>query len=179
MKLSRRTDYALRAMTYLAMRRDDDPCSIAEIARAENIPKEFTAKVLKELCRTGFIRSRLGPRGGYRLARPAKEMTVLEIIEALDGPLAINDCLGDPGFCGQTPGCQMHVLFRKVNDTMKDILGSATVADIVKEAAPEHQIDSSVQPAATTDSLASGRSGLRSPASSGRELGQPIKHKAS
>ena len=162
MKLSRRTDYALRAMTFLAIHPQDGPHSIAEISRAEKIPKEFTAKVLKELCRTGFIRSRLGPRGGYRLARPAEEITVLEIIEALDGPLAINDCLAEPGFCEQTPGCRMHILFRKVNDTMKDILGSATVADIVREGEPLDHTDIPVQPSVLTDRVAPNPPGLPS-----------------
>jgi len=135
MKLSRRTDYALRAITYLSVRQGNGPCSIAEIAGAEKIPREFTAKVLKELCRTGFIRSRLGPHGGYRLAKSPDEMTVLEIMEALDGPLAINDCLAEPQFCGQTPGCRMHRLFRRVNDSMKEILGKTTVAEIARSEA--------------------------------------------
>ena len=132
MKLNRRTDYALRAITYLSVRQDNGPCSIAEIAEAEKIPREFTAKVLKELCRTGFLRSRLGPHGGYRLAKPPDQMTVLEIMEALDGPLAINDCLAEPHFCGQTPGCRMHRLFQRVNDSMKEILGRTSIADIAR-----------------------------------------------
>jgi len=135
MKLSRRTDYALRAVTYLSVRQGNGACSIAEIAAMEKIPREFTAKVLKELCRTGFIRSRLGPHGGYRLAKPPDQMTVLEIMEALDGPLAINDCLAEPQFCGKTPGCRMHRLFRRVNDSMKEILSKTTVADIARSAA--------------------------------------------
>jgi len=130
MKLSRRTDYALRAMSYLALRGNNGPCSIAEISQAESIPREFSAKVLKELCRAGFIRSRLGPRGGYRLIKSPDELTVLEIIEALDGPLSISDCLDDPEFCGRCGVCRMHNLFEKVNREMKHILGSATLADI-------------------------------------------------
>jgi Rrf2 family protein len=130
MKLSRRTDYALRAMTYLALRKGDGQSSIAEISEAESIPREFSAKVLKELCRAGFIRSRLGPRGGYRLVKSPQELTVLEIIEALDGPLSISDCIDDPEFCGRSGACRMHQLFGRVNEQMKHILGSATLADI-------------------------------------------------
>jgi Rrf2 family protein len=136
MKLSRRTDYALRAMTYLAVRRANGPCTIAEVSRVEKTPREFTAKVLKDLCRMGFVRSTLGPRGGYRLARPPEMITVLEIMEALDGPVAINKCLADSSYCHQTPGCRMHRLFGRVNEKMREILGGASIADITREEGP-------------------------------------------
>ncbi len=145
-------------MTYLAVKSNDGACSIAQISSAEGIPKEFTAKVLKELCRSGFIRSRLGPHGGYRLARPPDEMTVLDIMEALDGPMVINDCLADPSFCNQVIGCRMHRLFGEVNTAMKKILGSATISDIALEGGrydhlPEEnqtkQVDISVRPGAS------------------------------
>jgi len=132
MKLSRRTDYALRAITYLAARTQNGPCSIAEVSGAENIPREFMAKVLKELCRLGFIKSKLGAKGGYVLRRPPNELSVLEVMEGLDGPMAINDCLTEPSLCGRTPGCQMHLLFQRVNDDIRDILGKATFADIAE-----------------------------------------------
>ncbi len=130
MKLSRRTDYALRAITYLSVRQENGHCSIAEISRMEKIPREFSAKVLKELCRAGFIRSQLGPKGGYRLTRSPEDLTVLEIMEALDGPVAINECLSEPSLCGRTPGCRMHRLFREVNDKMREILGRTKIAQI-------------------------------------------------
>jgi len=150
MKLSRRTDYALRAMSYLALSGHNGPCSIAEISKAESIPREFSAKVLKELCRAGFIRSRLGPRGGYRLIKSPEELTVLAIIEALDGPLSISDCIDDPEFCGRCGVCRMHKLFEKVNREMKHILGSATLADIAgKDNVAEPVRDSSPQPSVT------------------------------
>lgn len=132
MKLSRRTDYALRAITYLAARTENGPCSIAEVSRAENIPREFMAKVLKELCRLGFIKSKLGAKGGYILRRAPGELSVLEVMEGLDGPMAINDCLTEPSLCGRTPGCQMHLLFKSVNDNIREILGRAMFADIAE-----------------------------------------------
>ncbi len=145
-KLSRRTDYALRAMTYLSVRRGDGRCTIAEVSRIEKTPKEFTAKVLKELCRLGFVQSWLGSRGGYRLTRPPGEITVLEVMEALDGPLAINDCLAEPSLCGRTPGCRMHPLFRAVNEKMREILGEATIADIAEDGGPLDHPGPVVQP---------------------------------
>ena len=146
MKLSRRTDYALRAMTYLAIRRDDGPCTIAEVSRVEKTPREFTAKVLKDLCRLGLLRSILGPRGGYLLVRPPNEITVLDVMEALDGPMAINKCLVDPTFCNQTPGCRMHRLFGLVNEKMREILGGTTIADIAEEGGPFDQSSPEAQP---------------------------------
>jgi len=163
MKLNRRTDYALRAMAYLAVHAQNGPRSIAEVSSAEKTPREFTAKVLKELCRLGFIRSRLGPRGGYRLAKSPKEITVLEIMEALDGPLAINECLVEPSFCGRTPGCRMHTLFGKVNDKMKGILGSTTIADIAKGG---NSLDNTDQRICPSDSADTGETSHSSPPAS-------------
>ncbi len=139
MKLSRRTDYALRAITYLSVRQENGPCSISEISRVEKIPREFTAKVLKELCRSGFIRSHLGPKGGYRLTRSPDGLTVLEIMEALDGPVAINECLDEPSLCGRTPGCRMHQVFREVNDKMREILGRTTIAQVAETDGPARE----------------------------------------
>ena len=145
MRLSLRTDYALRAMIYLAIRRGDGPRTIAEVSRVEKTPREFTAKVLRDLCRLGFLNSMLGSRGGYRLARPPNEITVLEVMEALDGPLAINKCLADPSFCSHTPGCRMHRLFRVANEKMREVLGGSTIADIAADNTEGDDLEAAIQ----------------------------------
>lgn len=155
MKLSRRTDYALRAMTYLAIRRDNGSCTIAEVSRIEKTPREFTAKVLKDLCRSGFLRSTLGPRGGYRMAKAPGQITVLEVMEALDGPMAINKCLADPSYCDQTPGCRMHRLFGVVNEKMREMLGGTTIADIAEEGGPFDHPESEARSLVLADGMPS------------------------
>lgn len=88
MDLSARTMYGLRALVTLAGARTDSPMSIQEIADDENLPSKFLEGIMADLKRGGFVRSRRGANGGYLLARPASEITLLEIIRHLDGPVA-------------------------------------------------------------------------------------------
>jgi Rrf2 family protein len=88
MDLSARTMYGLRALVTLAGARSDSPMSIQEIADEEELPSKFLEGIMADLKRGGFVRSRRGANGGYLLARPASEITLLEIIRHLDGPVA-------------------------------------------------------------------------------------------
>ena len=110
MQISRKSDYALRAMIYVAAWEDDKICSINEISEAEQVPREYLAKILKELSLQGFLHSYKGIHGGYRLARPREGITFLNIIEAMQGKVAINECIrhSTSGGCGRELGCAMH-----------------------------------------------------------------------
>ncbi|MGM0556505.1 MAG: RrF2 family transcriptional regulator [Myxococcota bacterium] len=88
MDISARTMYGLRALVTLASARTDDPMSIQAIADEESLPSKFLEGIMADLKRGGFVRSRRGANGGYMLARPASEITLLEIIRHLDGPVA-------------------------------------------------------------------------------------------
>jgi Rrf2 family protein len=112
MKVSNKADYALHAMLYIASVNGKRLCTIDGIAEAENIPREYLAKILKELTQRGFLQSVKGIHGGYRLARPRNEINFLEILEAIEGPLALafcnmadNDRIGShrKGQCAATP----------------------------------------------------------------------------
>ena len=92
MKVSNKADYALHAMLYIASINGKRLCTIDGIAEAENIPREYLAKILKELTQKGFLHSVKGIHGGYRLARPRNEITFLDILEAIEGPLALAFC---------------------------------------------------------------------------------------
>src|SRR4051812_14769720 len=96
MQVSRKIDYALRAVIHLANEESSDrACSVAEIATRELIPRQFLEKIVQELIHKGLVRSRRGPRGGYVLARSAEEVTFREVIEAVEGPISLNACVGD------------------------------------------------------------------------------------
>jgi Rrf2 family protein len=112
MKVSNKADYALHAMLYIASINGKRLCTIDGIAEAENIPREYLAKILKELTQKGFLNSVKGIHGGYRLGRPRNEITFLDILEAIEGPLALafcnmaeNDRTGShrKGQCAATP----------------------------------------------------------------------------
>jgi Rrf2 family protein len=87
MKLSRSSTYALQALVHMAALKDNPIVASHLVARAEGIPERFTLKVLKPLVARGVLQSLKGPNGGFRLAKPAKAITLLEVVEAVDGPI--------------------------------------------------------------------------------------------
>ncbi len=92
MQISRKADYALRAMIYVAAINGQRTCSINEIAESEKIPREYLAKILKELTQKGFLISYKGVNGGYRIAKSRDQITFLDILEAMQGPFAVASC---------------------------------------------------------------------------------------
>ena len=108
MRLSRKSDYALRAIKHMSNLPKGKLGSINSVSEAENIPREFLAKILKDLTRSGILVSYQGVTGGYRLAKPAREITFLTVMEAIDGPIHLNLCteLGDCR-CEQYRTCQL------------------------------------------------------------------------
>jgi Rrf2 family protein len=87
MKLTRASSYALHAVAFMAAQKHDKPVASHNIAQARGIPERFLLKVLKPLVSARVLHSIKGPNGGYRLARPASDITMLEIVEAVDGPI--------------------------------------------------------------------------------------------
>lgn len=109
MQLSRKADYALRGVRHLSTLPKGQLGSINRIAEAESVPREFLAKILKDLTRSGILVSYQGVTGGYRLARPAKEISFLNVIEAIEGPIHINLCTEGPDCgCDQYDKCQFR-----------------------------------------------------------------------
>ena len=88
MRISAKADYAIRAALELAAAEGDGPVNGEELARSQNIPAGFLSNILADLSRAGIVRTRRGREGGYQLARPAAEITVADILRAIDGPLA-------------------------------------------------------------------------------------------
>jgi len=131
MRLSRKSDYALRAMAYLAQMKKNELASIGQIAKAGDIPREFLAKILKDLTRAGILLSFQGVAGGYRLARPAKEISFLNVIEAIEGPISINLCVqGDHGHCTREKGCPIRPFFVKQQEQVIRALRKQTFASL-------------------------------------------------
>jgi len=110
MHMSRKADYALRAVRHLSLIPKGKLGSINSVAEAEAIPREFLAKILKDLTRSGILLSFQGVTGGYKLARPPREISFLNVIEAIEGPLHLNLCTVDEHDCGcpQVDTCTMR-----------------------------------------------------------------------
>ncbi len=124
MRLSRKSDYALRAIKHMANLPTGKLGSINSVSAAEAIPREFLAKILKDLTRGGILVSYQGVTGGYRLARAAKEVTFLHVIEAIDGPIHLNLCTEDDGCrCEQYETCQLKTFWEGQEKLFKKALG--------------------------------------------------------
>ena len=93
MHLTKGVEYGLEGILYLARQNQDEPALIREISRATAIPETFLSKIFQKLANKGLLRSRRGFRGGFRLARPARRITLREVVEALQGPIEFHRCL--------------------------------------------------------------------------------------
>jgi Rrf2 family protein len=130
LRISRKIDYAIRAMIHLASISEGTVVPFREIGRQMGVPEDFLAKILKTLVDQGIVRSTRGPHGGYKLARPAEEINVLEIIEAAEGPIAVNVCLDEDDACARQPICAMSDVWREGQERMLDVFRRTTLASL-------------------------------------------------
>jgi Rrf2 family protein len=136
LRISRKIDYAIRAMIHLASIPEGTVVPFREIGKQMSVPEDFLAKILKTLVDQGIVRSTRGPHGGYRLARPAESISVLEIIEAAEGPIAVNVCLDDDDACSRQPICSMSAVWREGQERMLDVFRRTSLASLADR--PEH-----------------------------------------
>ncbi|MBI5069644.1 MAG: Rrf2 family transcriptional regulator [Deltaproteobacteria bacterium] len=129
LRISRKIDYGLRAMIYLASIPDGAVVPFREIGRKMSVPEDFLAKILKHLVDRGLVRSTRGPRGGYALGRPAADISFLDVIEAVEGPVALNVCLDDEG-CGREPSCTMASVWREGQEKMLEVYRQARLSQL-------------------------------------------------
>ena len=131
MQVSRKVDYALRAVIHLA---NDEhrgrACSVAEIAERERVPRQFLEKIIRDLIRTGLVRSRRGPNGGYVLARPAETVTFRHVIEAVEGPISLNVCVGEHAECFLMGACGMNRVWAEGQRRVMDLFQNTTIASV-------------------------------------------------
>ena len=130
MQIPRRVDYGLRAVIYLSGQDRDKCCSIAEIAQQQGIPRKFLEKIIQDLVRGGLIKSKRGSCGGYALARAPEEISFSDVIEAIDGPIAVNTCLDDHLGCDQVPRCTMIGVWSEVQQKINAVLCGTSIAGL-------------------------------------------------
>src|SRR5512147_1501351 len=108
MKLTRGGEYAIRGVLYLAQQNDGKVNMLSAIAKAQDVPPRFLAKIFQALAKAGIVKSHRGAKGGFSLARPASDVTLKDVIEAIEGPLFLNVCLAVPGECSREALCPIH-----------------------------------------------------------------------
>ncbi|MEE9311585.1 MAG: Rrf2 family transcriptional regulator [Planctomycetota bacterium] len=135
MIFSRKSDYALRALIYLAQRMENGPITLNEITDKLFIPKAFLSKILQQLSRKGLIRSLKGPSGGFVLAVDPAELTLNEIVIEVDGEQRVFECFGLETSCNLTGDCRIHDVFKDVEVEVTKVLAGYTLADLMAEKA--------------------------------------------
>jgi Rrf2 family protein len=134
--LSSRAKYATRAILDLSLHYDRRPVQTGEIAERQNIPVKFLEQILLSLKRGGFVQSRKGPGGGYFLSRPPQEITLGEIVRAVDGPLAPMSCVSVSGYmecgCPDPQTCGLRGIWREARNALVAVLDGTSFAEIAE-----------------------------------------------
>jgi len=129
--ISRSAEYAIRAMLDVAAAEGGVQETTKKVAEHQGIPKVFLPKIVQHLVQAGLLRAHRGPAGGIALSRPPDQINMRQIIEAMDGPIALNTCLMFPGECPRESICPIHEVWVKTQRDLLDSLESITLADLV------------------------------------------------
>jgi Rrf2 family protein len=136
LQISRKIDYALRAMIHLASIDPEAVTPFREIARQVGVPEDFLAKILKTLTDGGLVRSLRGARGGYQLKKLPAEISFLDVIEAVEGPVKLNVCLdaneAEHEACKVAGSCTMLAVWRAGQERMLDLYRRTTLKDLAR-----------------------------------------------
>jgi Rrf2 family protein len=132
-QITRQADYAIRTILYLAKTSSRTPIATRQIAKEKEIPPSFLAKIVSQLSLVGLLHTSRGATGGVVLSRPASQITLLEVIEAIDGPILINDCVGDRGSCVIRATCPIQPIFDDIRNDLVDKLRSVTFEGILDQ----------------------------------------------
>jgi Rrf2 family protein len=139
MQITRQADYAVRAVLYLAKLGYDRRAATSQIAQEQQIPPSFLAKIVSQLSVAGLLQTSRGARGGVSLARPPEEISLLEVVEAIDGPILLNECVAADGVCVFGDDCPMRPVWCDVQQHLVQRLQNTHFAQFVTVEA-EHVI---------------------------------------
>jgi Rrf2 family protein len=124
------TEYAIRGLSELACRANGKSMLMDQLVSGTDLPRDFLAKVFQRLVKAGILRSAKGRGGGFTLARPAHEITLMHIIEAIEGPQRLDGCVVGLEKCNDTMPCPQHDLYKPIRQRLKDYLNTTTLADL-------------------------------------------------
>ena len=130
LRLTKKADYGLMALKYLAEHPESLALSAKDIADTYGIPAQLLAKILQRLTKTGLLRSHAGMNGGYALSRDPRQISAFEVIHAIDGPLFITSCTKGAKACDLTTNCTVKEPLARVNETISGVLKSISIYDL-------------------------------------------------
>lgn len=132
MKISTKGRYGTRLLLDLALHGGKGPVLLREIAQRQQIPLLYLEHLIAPLKTAGLVRSTRGARGGIWLAKPPREITLIEVIQLLEGPIAPVECVDDPTSCPRTDFCAAHDIWWELKQAMSGVLQSVTLEDLVE-----------------------------------------------
>jgi Rrf2 family protein len=133
--ITRATEYTLRAVLHMAARYPDATVAKADICEKEEITPAFLTKILQPLIREGLVRSTRGPTGGFSLARPPEELTLLDVLNAVEEPLSLNVCILDKANCERSDVCVLHNLWAEAKGKIDEVFSRRTLRELLDEQA--------------------------------------------
>lgn len=131
MKISTKGRYGLRIMLDLARNDGETPRMISDICKSQGLSKKYVSRLIIELRKAGMISSVRGAKGGYKIKRLPRHITLLEIIETMEGPLSIVDCVGCPKKCNKSASCAAREIWGEVNEKIRREFESITLQDVL------------------------------------------------
>ncbi|WP_035243675.1 RrF2 family transcriptional regulator [Desulfonatronovibrio hydrogenovorans] len=132
MMLTRAGEYAVRCVLYLSLQDRERIVPKKEIIEAMGLPDAYLAKVAQSLAKSGLIQIRQGARGGYRLTRKPYEINLLQVVEAVDGEIFLNECVMSPDSCLRSPLCGVHQIWQKARQRLRDTLAEADFEQLAR-----------------------------------------------
>lgn len=131
MQITRQADYATRAVLQLAQAGNNKHLSTSDVAKEQNIPQSFLPKIISQLSIAGILQTSRGAHGGIRLAREPKNITLLEVIEAIDGPIHLNVCVSGEGLCLLEENCQLQSVWCDIKNELIAKLKNANFGQLI------------------------------------------------
>lgn len=132
MQLTMTGEYAVRAMMHLSSLPFKTSAQIADISRQWDIPENFLRKIVAQLSKSGLLLSQRGSGGGVSLAHPAETITLLDVIEAVEGKMFLNKCLIGPDACSRSSHCAVHIVWCEAQQQLRQVLAKRSLAELVE-----------------------------------------------
>ncbi len=131
MELTRKGEYAIRGIVHLAGMPVGKVCLLSDIAAAVDVPPTFLAKIFQQFSKIGLVKSFRGTGGGFLLGRAAENITLLEVVEAVEGPIIPNRCVVAPTDCERSGFCNAHPVWKRVQGEVRSVLEGVTLKELV------------------------------------------------
>lgn len=137
MKISRKADYALRAVIFLSHQNIEEVHMISAISKATDVSRDFMAKILKDLSVHGLVKAQKGANGGYKLSKTPDKISFKDVVEAIEGPIELNECVPNASLCTRVGSCEMYTVWNKAYQAVAKVLDETKMSDLLSFDASE------------------------------------------